>query len=93
MSPGDASGGDPSFRVEVRDGRAATTHDVTVPEDLVARLQWDRGEEELVRESFEFLLDREPATSILRRFRLDVIADYFPEYVADMRRRRRARDG
>ena len=36
--------------------------------------------EELVRRSFNFLLEREPNTSILRRFDLSVIARYFPEY-------------
>lgn len=36
--------------------------------------------EDLVRRSFEFLLDREPAGSILRRFNLSVIETYFPEY-------------
>ena len=38
-------------------------------------------------QSFEFLLEREPATSILRRFSLHVIGDYFPDYGAEMRRR------
>ncbi len=86
-------GGEAAFRVEVRDGTTATTHDVTVPGGLVASLGWDRGEEELVRESFEFLVAREPATSILRRFSLDVIGGYFPEYSSEIRRRRRDRGG
>jgi hypothetical protein len=34
----------------------------------------------LVRASFEFLLAREPRGSILRRFELPVIEQYFPEY-------------
>ncbi|HEV8230010.1 MAG TPA: hypothetical protein VGQ86_08645 [Candidatus Limnocylindria bacterium] len=34
----------------------------------------------LVRRSFEFLLDREPNTSILREFDLATIERYFPEY-------------
>jgi hypothetical protein len=37
--------------------------------------------------SFEFLLEREPASSILSRFALPVIERYFPEYprvVGDM---------
>ena len=42
-------------------------------------------EEELVRASFAFLLDREPATSILTRFSLDVIGRYFPEYTSELR--------
>ena len=88
-SEGGSPAGKTAFRVEVRDGATATSHEVAVPSELVARLGWDRGEEELVRESFEFLLAREPATSILRRFSLDVIGDYFPEYSAEIRRRRR----
>jgi len=35
---------------------------------------------DLVRRSFEFLLEREPATSILREFRITDIERYFPEY-------------
>jgi hypothetical protein len=40
----------------------------------------------LVRRSFEFLLDREPNTSILREFDLATIERYFPEYPVMMRR-------
>ena len=42
--------------------------------------------EELVQRSFEFLLEREPNTSILRRFDLPVIGKYFPEYERQMHR-------
>jgi hypothetical protein len=42
---------------------------------------------ELVRRSFDFLLDREPNTSILREFDLGTIERYFPEYAAAMTRR------
>ena len=34
----------------------------------------------VVRESFVFLLEREPASSIMRDFSLDVISSYFPQY-------------
>jgi hypothetical protein len=37
--------------------------------------------------SFEFLLEREPATSILREFSPDVISQYFPGYPAEIRAR------
>lgn len=37
---------------------------------------------DLVRRSFEFLLDRESNTSILREFDLGTIERYFPEYPA-----------
>jgi hypothetical protein len=76
------------FRVEVREGQGATTHQVTVPERLGETL--DLREEDLervVRESFRFLLEREPATSILRQFSLSDIARYFPGYPSELARR------
>ena len=44
----------------------------------MAEVLWSA--EELVRRSFEFLLEREPKESILSRFDLTVISRYFPEY-------------
>jgi hypothetical protein len=76
------SDGPGSWRVEVDDDDGRTTsHLVRVPDDLVAELglATDR-EADLVRESFYFLLAREPATSIMSEFSLDVIGQYFPEY-------------
>jgi len=70
-----------AYRVEVRRGPTTTSHQVTVPDGYPATLGLeDVPGDVVVRASFAFLLEREPATSILRRFRLDVIADYFPEY-------------
>ena len=37
-----------------------------------------------MRESFLFLLEREPASSILSEFSLDVIPNYFPEYIEEL---------
>jgi hypothetical protein len=77
-----------AFRVEVRDGQRETTHQVTVPERLGERLQLREDDlERVVRESFRFLLEREPATSILRRFSLSDISRYFPEYPGELERR------
>ena len=79
---------DGGYRVDVHQASRTTTHVVTVPTDLVIGVGWERaGAEALVRESFVFLLEREPASSILRRFSLGVIGDYFPEYRAEIRRR------
>lgn len=39
----------------------------------------------LLRRSFEFLLDRESNTSILREFDLGAIERYFPEYAVTIR--------
>jgi hypothetical protein len=78
------------FRVRVRSGSGATTHEVTVPEQF--RGGPDIGApdlERLVRESFLFLLEREDASSILSRFSLDEISRYFPEYPSELARRLR----
>jgi hypothetical protein len=64
---------------------AGTSHEVSVPGGFAASLGCGHvAPEELVRASFEFLLDREPATSILRKFSLDVISQDFPGYPAEI---------
>jgi len=71
-----------TFRVQTP---AGTSHEVSVPAGFPASLGCDRvAPEELVRASFEFLLEREPASSILRAFSLDVISRYFPGYPAEI---------
>lgn len=60
----------------------SSRHRVTVPASF-----GDGDLERVVRVSFEFLLEREPASSILREFSLDVIARYFPEYEDELPRR------
>jgi predicted dinucleotide-utilizing enzyme len=80
--------GDRAFEVQVRDGAHVTTHRVTVPDGLAAGLGVrDDQTEHLVRESFRFLLEREPSSSILREFSLDEISRYFPEYRSELARR------
>ena len=79
------------FGVQIAEGKVETSHRVEVPEDLPERLGLvDAAEPDvmgLVRESMEFLLEREPATSILEEFSLDDIARYFPEYYDELRTR------
>jgi len=75
--------------VEVEARGEASRHSVTVTAAELAR--WGRGEDEaavedLVRRSFDFLLEREPPSSILRSFDLSVIQRYFPEYDQQMSR-------
>jgi hypothetical protein len=74
------------YDVAVVQSGATTTHRVQVPEQLRDSLGIpdDQAEERLVRESFAFLLEREPATSILDEFGLDAISRYFPEYDAEI---------
>ncbi len=82
---------DATFVVTVADGEDQTTHRVTVPAAFADRLVGQAGStEELVRLSFEFLLEREPKESILREFEITVIGRYFPEYEDEIRGRLRA---
>jgi hypothetical protein len=79
--------GEHRYVVTVRSRGATTDHEVEVPLALLDAVGMNPADEEhLVRISFEFLLEREPATSILRRFDLDVIGHYFPEYITTVRR-------
>ena len=73
------SGGD-VYRVVVTQGRGATTHEVAVTPADVARYAPGSTPERLLQVSFEFLLEREAASSILSRFALPVIERHFPEY-------------
>jgi hypothetical protein len=78
--------GDREFEVEV--GEEDRIHRVTVPEDLVAGLGLPEDDlEGVVRESFVFLLEKEPASSIMTEFSLDVIPSYFPEYREELPKR------
>lgn len=62
---------------------AGTTHVVTVfPADLARLAPGATDPTDLVERSFAFLLAREPADAILRRFDLPLIGRYFPEYEA-----------
>ena len=82
---------DTAFVVTVADGEDETTHRVMVPSEFADRLVGRAGStKELVRLSFEFLLEREPKESILREFDITVIARYFPEYEDELRDRLRA---
>jgi len=76
------------FRVRVIESGSETTHDVTVNPNAYKRLADGKVEpEELVRRSFEFLLERESKDSILSRFDLSLISRYFPEYEQEIKRR------
>ncbi len=69
--------------VEVIEGGTRSRHRVAVSRDELAR--YGRPGEDaasLARRSMAFLLEREPADSILGSFDLSVIERYFPEYPA-----------
>ncbi len=69
-----------AYDVTVNDGARDYRYDVTLSwadYDL-----WSHGRvapEKVVRAAFEFLLDQEPASSIMARFDCSVIRRYFPD--------------
>jgi hypothetical protein len=71
-------------------GTTQTTHRVTLRDTDRQRLGGkDVSAERLVEESFRFLLEREPNTSILSSFDLPLIGKYFPQYAREIRERLR----
>ena len=65
---------------------APSRHEVTVSRADLERLAPGASDPtDLVRRSFEFLLEREAPASILRSFELVVIGRYFPEYESTIR--------
>jgi len=74
--------------VSVR-GALMTQHRVRVTKADLDRLSEGRSAQELLEESFRFLLERESNTSILSSFDLPVIDRYFPEYEQEIRTRLR----
>ncbi len=76
------------FGVQLREGDDTTSHEVRVPEALLDDLGIaDVDPELVVRESMAFLLEREPASSVLPEFSLDDIPRYFPEYYDELKAR------
>jgi len=69
------------YKVIIEQHGSSTTHTVTLDDKYFEKLtQRKIQKEELIKKSFEFLLQREPKESILRKFDLKVISRYFPEY-------------
>ena len=62
--------------------QSTTTHSITVTDAIHTKLTNGKiSKETLLEKSFEFLLEREPNTSILSQFKIEVISQYFPDYV------------
>lgn len=82
------------FHVQCQVDEAVTSHIVTVHERLLDDIGLPRLDPlHLVEETFAYLLEREPCSSILEEFDLADIARFFPGYVAEMRDRLRAGGG
>ena len=77
---------DTTFEITVRE-ISTTVHEVTVDSDYYEKLTGGQQTAKvLVEKSFEFLLERESNTSILRTFNLSDIQSYFPEFEKTIRK-------
>ena len=73
--------GQDTFEVMVTT-QSTTAHLVTVSDAIHTKLTNKKiSKEILLEKSFDFLLAREPNTSILSQFKIEVISQYFPDYV------------
>ena len=78
------------YAVQVVQGATRTDHRVTLDERFRDDLGLDAvdvDEEQVVREAFDFLLKREPGTSIYSDFDLGVARENFEEFLPSMRDR------
>ena len=77
---------DDVFTVKVTND-VSTSHTVTVSDQSLADLTNNNATKtQLLEFSFNFLLDREPNTSILSSFDINVISRYFSDYRDEVRR-------
>lgn len=71
--------------VQIADDSRILSYVVSVPPEVVDQLDLGGIETvDIVRETFNFLLEREPATSIMKQFSLDVVPTYFPEFYEEL---------
>ena len=73
--------GQDTFEVVVTTN-STTTHFVIFSDAIHTKVTNGKiSKETRLEKSFEFLLAREPNTSILSQFKIEVIFQYFPDYV------------
>lgn len=68
------------YDVVVDSFTSARSFRVTLKEDTYRAFAKGRTQEEFIRDSFRFLLAREPKEDILESFDISDIATYFPEF-------------
>ena len=77
---------DDVFTVTVSEA-STTTHTVTITDQSLNDLTDNNvTKTQLLKFSFNFLLDREPNTSVLSSFDINVISKYFYDYKDEVRR-------
>ena len=73
------------FKVSIKD-KINTCHLVTLKDEIFQKLTQKKiTKEKLVYLSFKFLLKKERNTQILREFELQVILEYFSDYMENVK--------
>ena len=73
------------FKVSIKDN-IETCHHVTLKDEIFQKLTQKKiTKEKLINLSFEFLLKKEKNTQILREFELQVISEYFSDYMENVK--------
>jgi hypothetical protein len=73
------------------ESKSTTHHKVYISDSFYNSLTDGKvSYENLIKASFEFLLERESNNSILSQFDLKVISSYFPEYEKEIKKRLKA---
>ena len=73
------------FKVSIKDN-IDTCHLVTLRDEIFQKLTKKKiTKEKLINLSFEFLLKKEKNTQILREFELQVISEYFSDYMENVK--------
>lgn len=76
------------YAVDVREGAITTHHKVSVPDGLLDDIGLVGADDEaLVRETFAYLLDREPVTAIGRDFPIEQAARRHEDFWDELRAR------
>lgn len=77
-----------TYGVQIEEGDVITSHRVRVPTALLDDLALtDVDPATIVTETIGFLLDREPATSILEEFSVEDVPKHFPDFYDELRSR------
>ena len=73
------------FKVFIKDN-IDTCHLVTLKDEIFQKFTQKKiTKKKLINLSFEFLLKKEKNTQILREFDLQVISEYFPDYMENIK--------
>lgn len=58
-----------------------TVHEVIIKDTFINRIQpIDLSKKQILYKSIEFLLSKEPNSAILKKFNIEIIPTYFPEF-------------